>query len=882
MENENRQKIGQQIFDKLRSKFENVTLGDAESQATQNPEDATFFNFDYIIHGENYGNVTISAIDDALKIYYSTNISDGLAGEELRDWYAFLQDFRKLAQSNMLTFDVHDINKSRLDINDIQTVASRNNEVIEGKMYGSSKSSYQEHGPTKIRVRHTENINPDVRGARSRKIESIFVETHEGERFKMPFNSLPGTRAMARHIGSGGRPYDLIGEAITTMVSETAALRPFIAQSRNKVFEDPTTSAMVEAAKEYYAETRNTLSKIKGKRGYSAFAENFVEVAECGEYNGDDMKGRFTNKRFNDRMEAAMPIVHKAYNLKEQPVMEANGDEFDDREWGDNAAGFGYDHPEDINNPFNNRDEDSMEWGNTGQGKSYGPQDFDKFNPDRIGPTDEFESWADGVVDNVKKTTMSGSMEDYNREQMGLSDDEMSLIGGILQGKIDLDDQPELYEKLFTYFLDSGEMPYGVAKARTGDPYSWILDELDSMFGANVPMEEGTGDYLSPGDHDPSRSPTDEEYNLAVNQLARATNSKLGSIGVNIQTGAINAQTEDGEEWEITGNKITSLGNEFPESVEEGQWDYSTKDKNKGAGWSAQGDGGAKNRKNRKAFRKAEKKRKHDAMMRGEDWAQEKVTEGTWAWPNSESDIEEIKGLFNAPIPFGVDGMDASNVVYNIIGDDELADYIYKQAIELGPDADARSAIAHWISANDMQLAHTLDLHGEYHNEYGTGEDGYEEMEEGIGDMNVNVQSFGNRGDDFKTDGRIVVKRDNHGKTFAFKNETDAKMYFGSSSWRKIKTNKAGYKVTFPKSMSESKATYSDYKKAYSSQDVSGTDSDSDAKAMVKHLKAKGKDANEKSAKAACKRMAEAKETDGLQVNESIKDIQKLAGILNG
>ena len=36
------------------------------------------------------------------------------------------------------------------------------------------------------------------------------------------------------------------------------------------------------------------------------------------------------------------------------------------------------------------------------------------------------------------------------------------------------------YEKLYGYFLDTGEMPYLVAKARTGDPDFWILDYLSA------------------------------------------------------------------------------------------------------------------------------------------------------------------------------------------------------------------------------------------------------------------------------------------------------------------------------------------------------------------------------------------------------------------
>jgi|GEM_PF-6799559 len=39
----------------------------------------------------------------------------------------------------------------------------------------------------------------------------------------------------------------------------------------------------------------------------------------------------------------------------------------------------------------------------------------------------------------------------------------------------------ELYDELFEFYLDSGEMPYGVAKARTGDPYEWVHAKLDEL-----------------------------------------------------------------------------------------------------------------------------------------------------------------------------------------------------------------------------------------------------------------------------------------------------------------------------------------------------------------------------------------------------------------
>tara|TARA_B100000927_G_scaffold261026_1_gene230968 strand:- start:199 stop:2541 length:2343 start_codon:yes stop_codon:yes gene_type:complete len=45
----------------------------------------------------------------------------------------------------------------------------------------------------------------------------------------------------------------------------------------------------------------------------------------------------------------------------------------------------------------------------------------------------------------------------------------------------DIMDFDKLYQELFSYYMDSGEMPYGVMKARDGDPYQWISDELDHL-----------------------------------------------------------------------------------------------------------------------------------------------------------------------------------------------------------------------------------------------------------------------------------------------------------------------------------------------------------------------------------------------------------------
>ena len=47
-----------------------------------------------------------------------------------------------------------------------------------------------------------------------------------------------------------------------------------------------------------------------------------------------------------------------------------------------------------------------------------------------------------------------------------------------------------LYEALFDYYFDMGEMPYGTAKARTGDPYEWISEKLYNHLREHGLVEE--------------------------------------------------------------------------------------------------------------------------------------------------------------------------------------------------------------------------------------------------------------------------------------------------------------------------------------------------------------------------------------------------------
>jgi hypothetical protein len=338
-------KIAETLFDKIRSRFENVSLGDENAQATTDPVEARFFNFEYISKdGTNFGNVTLSIIDnDSLKIIYGKNITDELDQEQQDEWFQFLRGLREFARRNMLTFDTRDITRSNLDINSIKQQSKANStyssgevevtesveQVINESMYGSRINSYEDRGPVTIRVKHSDFIDPEKRGARARKIESIYLETHRGERLLLDHNNLDYARAQARHISEGGVMHDERGQHISELMKEMASMRHFVAGARRRQFEDRETQDMVHSALKHYDQDKRMLRQMRGARGYRAYFEAWIPEAPVEEtVDVNRLRERFVKKIYDDRFNEALPYVYRAYR-KEQSAMEtAMAEEF--------------------------------------------------------------------------------------------------------------------------------------------------------------------------------------------------------------------------------------------------------------------------------------------------------------------------------------------------------------------------------------------------------------------------------------------------------------------------------------------------------------------------------------------------------------------------
>lgn len=332
----NIENIAEELFNKIRSRFEPVTLFGKDGKPTGKEREARLFTFPYLsrVSGRKLGMLDASIIDErALKISFTKNMPFKFRQpEEEKEWEQFILGMRKFAKRNIMDFDIRDIGKDMLTPRDRQQVIVSKQHAEESgrpmsesiQWTGTTRTSIQDFGEARLVIRHSERVDEEKPGARSRKIESMFVETTQGERFRMPYNRLSLGRAMAQHVAHGGRIYDEAGQYISGMAEEMNNLAFFVRSTKNRQFEDTETTGMVEAACHRYKKLRETLQSLSRTRNYHSFAENFVpeDTDIIEEYDIDALKERFVKKMFDDRLTTALPYVYRAY---QQSMTEGTG-----------------------------------------------------------------------------------------------------------------------------------------------------------------------------------------------------------------------------------------------------------------------------------------------------------------------------------------------------------------------------------------------------------------------------------------------------------------------------------------------------------------------------------------------------------------------------
>jgi hypothetical protein len=312
--------IAQDVFDKVRSRFTNLEMGDENGAVTSDPKDARFFDFDFAIEGNNLGRVSISINErGTLKVYYGQGILEGSDPITQGLWYKFLREMRFFAKRRMLRFDTRDITKGNLNKDDFQHLAqtgSKENNMNESKLSGTKYRSYRQLESTRLVIKHKKDrpVDESVPGARSRNIEAMFIENAAGERFKYPFIHLAGAKAMQRHVANGGYPHDPAGRAIIQMSENIAKLNSFKRHAAHHDGLNQEAHEIVDRANAKLESLKNECLKLSSQGFYEQWMENFVPIEESGEIDPvtmEDYKTKFTVQQFDETLTDVFPLLHR-------------------------------------------------------------------------------------------------------------------------------------------------------------------------------------------------------------------------------------------------------------------------------------------------------------------------------------------------------------------------------------------------------------------------------------------------------------------------------------------------------------------------------------------------------------------------------------------
>ena len=501
---------------------------------------AKTFSFDYVSStGKNYGTmVVILGADNEMFIMYGDNLGKTIEDSEDRsEFFDFQQQLSELANRNRWTATLADLSKLKR----VQAgIAAIKEGLFEG-YYGTRRISYTGE-PTQARLMIKHNRTLGENDARFRYVESLFIETADSERFKLPFTNMAGAKAMLEHVRQGGRPYDIRGNHICEMVTELKVLNRFNRAAANRMMEG-VSQHLVKKAQQYYTKLRESLRHLGSGRGYNTYFENWhpLDIQEQ-ESLVEDIKTMFIEQTLDTRIEAALPLLariqQQGNDMKEADIFESWVDRLAEGTWnlpetpeqlaklqelmskelivGPDATNateqlydiVGDDRLFDRLSDLAERDPRANVWNDTevmdrlrelgietDTQAPAGAEDTEAVAEPAAQPAPApAEQPAQTVAEEINAMRRAAGLPVNESRMLDESGETLDHILARFKHEVrqfeagdDLDS--DLYYALFDYYSDRGEIPYGVAKGRDGDPFEWITDRLD--------QELGTGNHAS-------------------------------------------------------------------------------------------------------------------------------------------------------------------------------------------------------------------------------------------------------------------------------------------------------------------------------------------------------------------------------------------------
>ena len=532
------------LFDLLVSRDFDPEMLDVSGKPAPDPAEAEIFSFDFRAQsGKDYGTVVIMLSNEGdLEVYCADNVGKTMEGTDKTEWFQFLEQLKNFAvRNNRMNFGIKNLNHLRYSMQGQAAIKEGLFESWAGKKDVSYNAGATE---SRLMIKHKRNLGEDE--ARFRYVESLFIETAEGERYKLPFKNLTAGKAMLEHVRNGGRPYDSRGQHIAEMVNELTVLSRFRRANTGKLLEGDT-AQLVEQTNAYYENLQHNLKSLTSQRGYNTYFESWAPADVTEESVViEGLKHLFVTQSIDQRIEDALPLIARIQQqgtaMKEANIFETWADRLIEGTWqtpdtpekqaqllelmstdlpvgadatnateqlydliGDDDL---FDQLQELAERDANADARQVIFDRM-QELSHDPDvrkvieqlNIDataEMNPPEATPADlsatppEQSDQVPGAQGNVTKLA-EDSLRSLRRAagliENVLVDDTGSTLQHIKDTfKRDVKDfeatgeiSQHLHDALYDYYFD--DMPYGVQKARDGDPYEWVADRFGSDLG---------------------------------------------------------------------------------------------------------------------------------------------------------------------------------------------------------------------------------------------------------------------------------------------------------------------------------------------------------------------------------------------------------------
>jgi hypothetical protein len=322
------------LFDLLVSRDFDPEMLDSAGKPAPDPTDAEIFSFNFRAEsGKDYGTVVIMLGDDnSLDVFCADNVGKTMEGDDKNDWFQFLEQLKHFAVKNFMGFSTKNLNRLRYSMQGQAAIKEGLFESWSGKRDVSWNAGATE---SRLMIKHKRSLGEGE--ARFRYVESLFIETAEGERYKLPFRNLTAGKAMLEHVRSGGRPYDLRGQHIAEMVTELTVLSRFKRANAGKLLEGDT-ATLVEQATTYFENLRHNLKSLTTKTGYNTYFESWspMELTQ-EEVVIEGLKHLFVTQSIDQRIEEALPLIARIQQqenaMKEAAIFESWADQLMEGTW---------------------------------------------------------------------------------------------------------------------------------------------------------------------------------------------------------------------------------------------------------------------------------------------------------------------------------------------------------------------------------------------------------------------------------------------------------------------------------------------------------------------------------------------------------------------